>query len=71
VESDPADAAYDDGRIAPTARLMRRFLESIEQHRSAEPSFGAGLRTQVLLEAIRRSHAEGRWIDTGLSSPTA
>jgi predicted dehydrogenase len=65
VESDPADAAYDDGRIAPTARLMRRFLDSIEQRQPTEPSFRVGLRTQILLEAIRRSHAEGRWIDTG------
>jgi predicted dehydrogenase len=65
VENDPTDAAHDDGRIAPTARLMRRFLDSIEQRQPTEPGFRVGLRTQILLEAIRRSHAEGRWIDTG------
>jgi len=70
VNDDPTDAAHDDSRIAPTARLMRRFLDSIEQRRPAEPGFNAGLRTQVLLEAIRRSHAEGRWIATGPSSTT-
>jgi predicted dehydrogenase len=71
VENDPADTAYDDGRIAPTARLMQRFLDSIEQRQPAEPGFRAGLRTQILLEAIRRSHVDGRWIETGPSSPTA
>jgi predicted dehydrogenase len=64
VDNDPADAAYEDGRIAPTARLIRRFLDAIEQHRPVEPGFQAGLRAQMLLEAIRRSHIDGRWIDT-------
>lgn len=64
VEDDPLDANFpNDGRIAPVSRLASRFLDAIEQMRPASPGFAEGYRVQVLLDAIRRSHASGRWLD--------
>lgn len=61
---DPIDAPYPDGRIAPVSRLAKRFLDAIEHGTPARPSFADGYRVQVLIDAARRSHAQGVWIDT-------
>lgn len=63
IEADPLDS-FPDGRIAPVARLAARFLDAIEQRRAIPPGFAEGYRGQVLLEAMRRSHEHGRWVDT-------
>jgi predicted dehydrogenase len=64
VEPDPRDAQFPaDGRIAPVSRLAGRFLDAIEQRRPVSPSFAEGYRVQVLLDAVRRAHASGRWLD--------
>jgi predicted dehydrogenase len=64
VEEDIVDRQFPaDGRIAPVSRLAARFLDAIEQRRPAEPGFAAGYRTQVLLDAVRRSHESGRWLN--------
>lgn len=62
---DPLDADFPaDGRIAPVARLAKRFLDAIERGETGvKPGFAEGLRVQHLLDAARRSDAEGRWID--------
>lgn len=52
-----------DGRIAPVARLASRFLDAVERGGVASPGFGEGYRVQALLDAVRRSHAAGQWID--------
>ena len=60
---DPVDAKYPDGRIAPVSRLARIFLDAIESGRPATPGFAEGHRVQILIDAARRSHQSGAWID--------
>ena len=61
---DPLDSGFPDGRIAPVARLAARFLDAIEQGTPAWPGLAEGYRVQQLIDAARRSHDLGRWIDT-------
>ena len=68
LEDDPVDKQYpEDGRIAPVSRLAKRFLDAIELRQSVEPGLSIGYRVQLLLEAVRKSHAEGRWVAIGAS----
>jgi predicted dehydrogenase len=52
-----------DGRVLPSSRVAKRFLDWVEGGLAAEPSFARGLRAQYLADAARRSHTVGRWID--------
>jgi predicted dehydrogenase len=64
VEEDIVDRQFPaDGRIAPVSRLATRFLDAIEQRHPVDPGFAAGYRTQILLDAVRRSHESGRWLN--------
>jgi predicted dehydrogenase len=63
VVDDPLDARDTDGRIAPVSRLASRFLDAIEGKAPASPSFLDGLRSQQLLDAARRAHRSGSWIE--------
>jgi len=64
LDDDPLDRQFPaDGRIAPVARLASRFIDAIEQKRPASPGFAEGYRVQELLEAVRRSHERGAWLD--------
>ena len=64
IEPDPLDGQFpDDGRIPPVSRLAKRFLDAIEQRRQTQPSLACGYRVQFLLDAVRRSHDAGRWMD--------
>jgi predicted dehydrogenase len=58
---------WADGRVLPTSRLAKRFLDWVDGGPPAEPNFAAGLRVQVLLDAARRSHITGQWTDTPAS----
>ncbi len=60
---DPTDAQYSDGRVAPVSRLAKLFFDAIENRVLATPGFAEGYRVQCLIDAARRSHVEGRWID--------
>ncbi|HKS85427.1 MAG TPA: Gfo/Idh/MocA family oxidoreductase [Pseudolabrys sp.] len=60
---DPVDANYPDGRIAPVSRLARMFFDSIESGTTPRPGFAEGYRAQVLIDAARRAHQQGRWIE--------
>jgi predicted dehydrogenase len=60
---DPVDAQYPDGRIAPVARLAKRFLDAIESGAPAQPGFAAGYRVQQLIDAVQLSHRQGAAID--------
>ena len=60
---DPGDAQYPDGRIAPVSRLAKKFLDAIESGGNPVPGFANGYRVQRLMDAARRSHDQGRWID--------
>ena len=60
---DPVDAKYPDGRIAPVSRLAKIFFDAIENNGAATPGFAEGYRVQQLIDAARRSHLQGMWID--------
>jgi predicted dehydrogenase len=60
---DPIDAQYPEGRIAPVSRLAKMFLDAIESGGTATPGFAEGYRVQQLMDAARRSHSQGKWID--------
>lgn len=60
---DPVDAQFPDGRIAPVSRLAKLFLDAIENGGTATPGFTEGYRVQCLIDAARRSHDQGAWID--------
>ena len=60
---DPVDAQYPDGRIAPVSRLAKLFLDAIENGGTPKPGFAEGYRVQVLIDAARRSHDRGAWIN--------
>ncbi len=61
--TDPIDAQFPDGRIAPVSRLANRFFDAIERGGAASPGFAEGYRVQRLIDAARRSHQQGAWID--------
>jgi predicted dehydrogenase len=63
VVSDSADSRYPDGRIAPVSRLAKIFLDAIENGGTAAPGFAEGYRVQRLMDAARRSHSQGVWIN--------
>jgi predicted dehydrogenase len=60
---DPLDAKYLDGRVAPVSRLAKIFFDAIEGSGAATPGFAEGYRVQQLIDAARRSHQQGVWID--------
>lgn len=61
--NDSADAQYPDGRIAPVSRLAKLWFDAIERGGTAKPGFAEGYRVQRLIDAARRSHGQGTWID--------
>lgn len=64
IEDDPLDRKFiEEPRIPPVSRLAKRFLDAVERREPATPGFTEGYRAQLLLDAVRRSHASGRWID--------
>jgi predicted dehydrogenase len=62
---DPVDAKYPDGRIAPVSRLAKMFFDAIEAGTPVSPGFAEGYRVQLLIDAARRSHQQGEWINIG------
>jgi predicted dehydrogenase len=65
---DPIDAQFLDGRIAPVSRLAKLFLDAIENGGAPKPGFAEGYRVQYLIDAARRSHDQGAWIDVAGAS---
>jgi len=64
VDDDPLDRQFPaEARIAPVSRLVSRWLDAIERRAPTDPGFLAGYRAQALLDAVRRSHATGRWLN--------
>ena len=45
------------------SRLAKIFLDAIESGGTAAPGFAEGFRVQRLMDAARRSHSQGVWID--------
>lgn len=52
-----------DSRVPPVARLVRRFLDACERGGAPSPGFAEGWRVQYLIDAARRAHDGGRWIE--------
>jgi len=42
---------------------LANFLQAVAEGRPAEPGLEQGIRVQQIMECVRRSAAEGRWID--------
>jgi len=61
--TDPVDAQFPDGRISPVSRLAKLFFDAIESRGNATPGFAEGYRVQSLIDAARRSHSQGKWVD--------
>jgi predicted dehydrogenase len=56
------ETGVNDGRILLVRRLAEAFISFIRTGGSVSPSFADGWRAQVVMEAIRAAHREGRWI---------
>jgi predicted dehydrogenase len=63
VDKDP----FSDSRAGPVSRLVRRFVDACESGGAPSPGVAEGYRVQCLIDAARRAHATGRWID--IASP--
>jgi predicted dehydrogenase len=59
AEQDP----YADSRGTAVRRLVNRFIDACEKGGVAPPGVEEGYRVQCLIDAARRAHATGRWID--------
>ncbi|MGA7500562.1 MAG: Gfo/Idh/MocA family oxidoreductase [Isosphaeraceae bacterium] len=51
----------NDGRVAATAAIVRRFLDAITLGRRVTPSLTDGLRVQELIGAVRAADSGGCW----------
>ena len=54
---------FSDSRISPVRRLVQRLIDACENGGSPTPGVAEGYRVQCLIDAARRAHASGRWID--------
>jgi predicted dehydrogenase len=70
VEQPPVDDAGET-RVFPVSRLVHRFLDACEHGGMPSPGFAEGFRSQQLLDALRRSHADGRWIEVAPETASA
>jgi predicted dehydrogenase len=59
------DDTHSDSRICPVRRLVRRFLDACENGSNPLPGVVDGYRVQCLIDAARRAHVNGHWIDVG------
>jgi predicted dehydrogenase len=61
---------FSDSRIAPVAQLVHRFIDACEGGGTPSPGVAEGYRVQGLIDAARRAHATGHWIDVaGIDVP--
>jgi len=60
---DADEKPFPDSRIAPVRRLVWRLIDACESGGSPSPGVAEGYRVQCLIDAARRAHASGRWID--------
>jgi predicted dehydrogenase len=59
TDEDPSS----DSRVRPAGRLVQRFVDACEGGSRPTPGVVEGYRVQWLIDAARRAHATGRWID--------
>ena len=54
---------YDDGRIAPTLRVVDHWVQMIQQGQTTAPSLRDGVYSQLLMDLAHQSHQQGTWVD--------
>jgi predicted dehydrogenase len=54
---------YADGRIAPFIRIVDRWVQGIDQHKSLEPSLWEGFYSQIVMDRVQESNHRGAWVD--------
>ncbi len=52
-----------DPRVAPVSQLVQRFIDACERGGYPSPGFVEGYRVQCLIDAARRAHASGCWVE--------
>ncbi|PZD72990.1 D-xylose dehydrogenase [Acaryochloris thomasi RCC1774] len=54
---------YDDGRIAPTKRVIDHWAEMIQTGKETAPSLREGVYSQLLMDLAHQSHQQQCWVD--------
>jgi predicted dehydrogenase len=57
------EQTFADGRIAPTLRVIDRWVTGMQARRSLSPSFQEGVYSQFLMDLSHESNATGRWVN--------
>ncbi len=57
---------FPDGRLAPFIQVVDALLRAVDgQGRPGDPDLAAGLRAQLVMDAMARSQVRGGWMATG------
>lgn len=56
--------AFDDPHHGPFTAWAKRIVAAMRDGSELHPDFGDGYRNQLVLDAVRRSAREGRWVST-------
>ncbi len=54
---------YDDGRIAPTKRVIDHWVEMIQTGQESAPALREGVYSQLLMDLAHQSHQQRCWVD--------
>ncbi len=54
---------FADGRIAPTLRVIDRWVASIRSRKILSPAFKEGMYSQLLMDLSHESNMIGRWVE--------
>lgn len=54
---------YEDGRIAPTLRVVDHWVQMIQQEQTTAPSLREGVYSQLLMDSAHHSDQSGAWVD--------
>lgn len=57
------ERTYPDGRIAPTMRVVKHWVQMIQQGQATAPSLKEGIYSQLLMDMAHQSHQQGTWVD--------
>jgi len=58
---------FDDGRIAPTVRIIDRLVQGIDQGMPLTPSLKEGVASQQLMDLAHQSNQLGSWVSVPAS----
>jgi predicted dehydrogenase len=56
---------YEDGRIAPIARVVDQWVHSIRTGETNSPSLREGVASQIIMDACHQSNETDRWVTVG------